>query len=237
MKKILSYLRRAVQDFNMINEGDRIAVGLSGGKDSLLLLVALKRFQYFSPVKFELEAITLDMGFGGMDFSPLSQLCNEIDIPYTINKTQIGPIVFKERKEKNPCALCARMKRGALHDLALERGCRKIALGHHADDAIETFLLSLFYEGRINTFSPVTYLDRKDIHLIRPLVYAKEKDITYEANKMQLPIVKSTCPSDGNTKREEMKNLIFTLKKQIPEIDDRILTAFKNKAQMKLWFD
>ena len=220
----------------MIHPGDRIAVGLSGGKDSTALLVAMKRFQYFSPVPFELEGITLDMGFGGMDFEPLVQLCAELDIPYTIKKTQIGPIVFEARQEKNPCALCARMKRGALHDLSIERGCRKIALGHHADDAIETFFLSLFYEGRVNTFSPVTYLDRKDITLIRPLIFVKEKDIVYNPEVKALPVIKSTCPADGHTKREDMKDMMKELRKTIPELDDRILKAIQNKEQFHLWF-
>lgn len=236
MKKILGPLRRAVEKYEMIRPGDRIAVGLSGGKDSTALLVAMKRFQYFSPVPFELEGITLDMGFGGMDFEPLVQLCAELDIPYTIKKTQIGPIVFEARQEKNPCALCARMKRGALHDLSIERGCRKIALGHHADDAIETFFLSLFYEGRINTFSPVTYLDRKDITLIRPLIFVKEKDIIYNPDVKELPVIKSTCPADGHTKREDMKDMMKELRKTIPELDDRILKAIQNKEQFHLWF-
>lgn len=236
MKKILGPLRKAVEKYEMIRPGDRIAVGLSGGKDSTALLAALKRFQYFSPVPFELEAITLDMGFGGMDFDPIIRLCADLDIPYTIKKTQIGPIVFEARQEKNPCALCARMKRGALHDLAIERGCRKIALGHHADDAIETFFLSLFYEGRINTFSPVTYLDRKDITLIRPLIFVKEKDIIYNPEIKALPVVKSTCPADGHTKREDMKEMMRELRKTIPELDDRILKAIQNKEQFHLWF-
>ena len=148
----------------------------------------------------------------------------------------IGPIVFEARQEKNPCALCARMKRGALHDLAIERGCRKIALGHHADDAIETFFLSLFYEGRINTFSPVTYLDRKDITLIRPLIFVKEKDIIYNPEIKELPVIKSTCPADGHTKREDMKDMMKELRKTIPELDDRILKAIQNKEQFHLWF-
>ena len=236
MKKILGPLRRAVEKYEMIRPGDRIAVGLSGGKDSTALLVAMKRFQYFSPVPFELEGITLDMGFGGMDFEPLVQLCAELDIPYTIKKTQIGPIVIQARQEKNPSALCARKKRGALHDLSIERGCRKIALGHHADDAIETFFLSLFYEGRINTFSPVTYLDRKDITLIRPLIFVKEKDIIYNPEVKELPVIKSTCPADGHTKREDMKDMMKELRKTIPELDDRILKAIQNKEQFHLWF-
>ena len=236
MKKILGPLRRAVEKYNMIQPNERIAVGLSGGKDSTALLIAMHRFQYFSPIPFELEAITLDMGFDGMDFSPLQQLCKDLNIPYTIKKTQIGPIVFDVRKEKNPCALCARMKRGALHDLAIEQGCRKIAFGHHADDAIETFFMSLFYEGRINTFTPVTYLDRKNITLIRPFVFVKEKDILYNSELKDMPVVKSTCPADGNTKREEIKQMIRELRKSIPELDDRVLRAIQNKEQFHLWF-
>lgn len=236
MRKILGSLRKAVEKYNMIDPNETIAVGLSGGKDSTALLVALKRYQYFSPVPFQLKAITLDMGFEGMDFSPLQKLCDSLSVPYTIKKTQIGPIVFDVRQEKNPCALCARMKRGALHDLAIEEGCRKIAFGHHADDAIETFFMSLFYEGRINTFSPVTYLDRKNITLIRPFIYVKEKDILFNPELKTMPIVKSTCPADGNTKREEIKNMIRKIRKTIPDLDDRVLGAIQNKEQFHLWF-
>jgi tRNA(Ile)-lysidine synthase TilS/MesJ len=236
MKKILGPLRRGVEKFQMIKPGDRIAVGLSGGKDSTALLVAMKRFQYFSSVPFELEGITLDMGFGGMDLTPLAALCAKLKVPYTVKKTAIGPIVFEERKEKNPCSLCARMKRGALHDLAIDRGCRTIALGHHADDAIETFFLSLFYEGRVNTFSPVTYLDRKDITLIRPLILVKERDIIGDPEVKELPIVHSTCPANGFTKREEIKTMIKNLRKTVPDLDDRVLGAIQNKEQFNLWF-
>lgn len=236
MQKILGSMRRAIQTFNMITAGDRIAVGLSGGKDSIALLSALKHYQIFSPEPFELEAITLDMGFPGMDFTPVVEYCHRIGVPYTIEKTQIGPIVFDARREKNPCSLCARMKRGALHDLALNRNCHTIALGHPMDDAVETFFLSLFYEARVNTFQPVTHLDRKDITLIRPLVYTREKDILFNKECQALPIVKSTCPADGHTKREEMKNLLADMRKIIPELDDRVLTAIQNKAQFNLWF-
>ncbi|MBC3797113.1 tRNA lysidine(34) synthetase [Acetobacterium tundrae] len=236
MKKILGPLRRGVEKYEMIKPGDRIAIGLSGGKDSTALLVAMKRFQTFSPVPFELEGITLDMGFGGMDLSPLVALCASLDVPYTIKKTAIGPIVFKERHEKNPCSLCARMKRGALHNLALEQNCRTIALGHHADDAIETFFLSLFYEGRINTFSPVTYLDRKAITLIRPLIFVKERDIISYFKIKNLPVIESTCPANGFTKREDIKNMIKDLRKTIPDLDDRVLGAIQNKEQLNLWF-
>ncbi|KNZ42895.1 tRNA 2-thiocytidine biosynthesis TtcA family protein [Acetobacterium bakii] len=236
MKKILGSLRRGIEKYDMIKPGDCIAVGLSGGKDSTALLVAMKRFQSFSPVPFELEGITLDMGFGGMDFSPLVDLCAKLDVPYTIKKTTIGPIVFEERQEKSPCSLCARMKRGALHNLAIERGCRTIALGHHADDAIETFFLSLFYEGRINTFSPVTYLDRKDITVIRPLIFVKERDILNNPIIKELPVIQSTCPANGFTKREDIKNMIKELRKTMPDMDDRVLGAIQNKEQLNLWF-
>ncbi len=236
MKKILGPLRKAIEKYDMIKADDAIAVGLSGGKDSTALLVALKRFQFFSPVPFSLKAITLDLGFKDMDFSPLRALCADLNIPYTIKKTDIGEIIFETRREKNPCSLCSRMKRGALHDLAIEEGCRKIAFGHHHDDVIQTFFLSLFYESRINTFAPVTYLDRKDISLIRPLIFVKEKDILSSLDLKDLPIIESTCPADGYTKRDEMKDLIENLKKTIPDVDERILSAIQNKEQFKLWF-
>lgn len=236
MKKILGSMRRAIQEFSMIEPGDRIAVGLSGGKDSIALLAALWRYQHFSPEPFELEAITLDLGFPDMDFSPVADFCAAHDIPYTVGKTQIGTIVFEVRNEKNPCALCARMKRGALHDLALSRGCRKLAFGHHGDDVIETFFLSLFYEGRVNTFKPVTYLDRKNITLIRPLVTTWEKDILASQACAALPVVKSTCPADGHTKREEIKETIKDLRKTVPELNERVLKAINNKEQFHLWF-
>lgn len=237
MRKILGSMRKAIQKFNMIQANDRIAVGLSGGKDSTALLVALNQYQHFSPVPFSLEALTLDMGFGGMDFTPMTKLCHSLDIPYTICKTQIGPIVFDIRKEKNPCSLCARMKRGALHDEALKRGCKKLALGHHADDVVETFFLSLFYESRINTFLPVTYLDRKGITLIRPFVFVHEKEIIFSKACQQLPHIKNTCPADGHTKRAEIKTFIQSTRQMIPDIDERVLSAIQNKDQLKLWFD
>ncbi|MDK2937708.1 MAG: tRNA 2-thiocytidine biosynthesis TtcA family protein [Eubacteriaceae bacterium] len=236
MKKILGPLRRGIEQYDMIKAGDSIAIGLSGGKDSTALLMAMKRYQHFSPVPFELKAITLDLGFEGMDFSPLVDLCKKIEVPYIIKKTEIGPIVFDERKEKSPCSLCARMKRGALHDLAISEGCRTIAFGHHSDDVVETFFLSLFYEGRINTFSPVTYLDRKDITLIRPMIFVKEKDILFDPLLKELPVVKSTCPADGHTKREEMKELLKMIKKTVPDVYDRVLRAIQNKEQLNLWF-
>lgn len=237
MRKILGPMRRAIQQYDMIHPGDKIAVGISGGKDSMALLAALDRYRRFSPEPFELCAITLDMGFSGMDFSPVSAYCAEHGIEYKIVKTQIGEIVFDVRREKNPCALCARMKRGALHDAAIQNGCNVLALGHHADDAVETFFMSLFYEGRINCFSPVTYLDRKQITLIRPLIYVREKNIVFDPDCQALPLVKSTCPADGHTKREETKQFICALSKTHPELERRVLGAIENKEQFNLWFD
>ena len=191
MQKILSPMRRAIQQFDMISPSDRIAIGISGGKDSMALLAAMARYQKFSPIPFELEAITLDAGLEGMDFSPIADYCRHINVPYTIKKSAIAKVIFDIRQEKNPCALCARMRRGALHNLSKELGCNKIALGHHSDDVVETFFLSLLYESRINTFMPVTYLDRKQITLIRPLVFVKEKDIIFDKTCRHLPLIQS----------------------------------------------
>ncbi len=208
MQRILSYMRRAVDDYSMIEDGDRIAVGVSGGKDSVTMLMGLAALRRFYPKKFELEAITLDMGFEGADFSPIADLCAELGVNYTVVKTDIKAVVFDIRKESNPCALCAKMRKGALNEKALELGCKKVALGHHNEDVIETFFLSLFYEGRLNCFSPVTYLDRKGVTLIRPLVYAPEKLVKSFARNNEIPIVKNPCPADGNTKRQKMKEFV-----------------------------
>lgn len=228
MKKIVGLMRRAVEDYNMIEEGERIAVGVSGGKDSLMLLCALSKLAEFYPKKFEVVAITLDMGFSGMDFSPVSKLCEELKVEYHIDKTDIKKIVFDIRKEKNPCALCANLRRGALHSAAKERGISKIALGHHFDDAVDTFMLSLIYEGRLGGFSPKTYLDRRDITLIRPLIYVEEKDIKNYVNKNSLPVVKSTCTVDGNSKRQYIKDLISYIDTDSPEVKKRLFTAMRN---------
>lgn len=211
LKRILSYTRRAVDDYNMICDGDRIAVGVSAGKDSLTLLCALAELKRFYPKSFDLIAITVDMGFPNTDLSGIHALCDELGVPYHVVSTQIYSIIFEERKEKNPCSLCAKMRRGVLYGTAKELGCNKVALGHHFDDAIETFMLNLFFEGRIGCFSPVTYLSRMDIHMIRPLIYAPEKDIRYFAARSELPVVHSSCPADGNTQREEIKKLLREL--------------------------
>ena len=227
MKRILSYTRRAVDDYEMIHEGDRIAVGISAGKDSLTLLHALAGLRRFYPKRFELVAITVDMGFEGMDFTPIRELCEQLDVPYIIAKTEISRIIFDVRKEKNPCSLCAKMRRGALHNAAKEAGCNVVALGHHFDDVVETFMLNLFYEGRIGCFQPVTYLSRKDITVIRPMIYMPEKDIRYFANRVSLPVVKSTCPADGNTERESMKQLLHTLERENKGLRYRIFGALQ----------
>lgn len=227
MQKLLSYTRRAVDDYNMINENDHITVGISGGKDSLALLYALANLKKFYPKKFSLSAVTLSLGYKEMDFSPVKKLCDELEIEYIIKETDIAEILFDIRKEKNPCSLCAKMRRGALHDAALELGSHKVALGHHQDDALETFMLSLVYEGRINCFSPVTYLDRKDITLIRPLLYTPEIYITGFASRYNLPVVKNRCPADKNTKREYIKELVKKLEKENPGFKTRLFTAIE----------
>ncbi len=225
LQKILSYTRRAVDEYSMISDGDRIAVGVSGGKDSLALVTAMASLKRFYPKNFEIEAITLDLGYDDMDFSPIGEYLSSLDVNYTVVKTNIKEIVFDIRKEENPCSLCAKMRRGALHEAALSLGCKKVALGHHYEDVTETMMLSLFYEGRISCFAPVTYLDRKDITLIRPLIYTPEPIIKAYAKKHSLPVVENSCPADGNTKRQEIKDIIINLNKQIPGLKDRIFTA------------
>lgn len=236
MRKVLGCLRKAVEKFDMIREGDRVAVGVSGGKDSLALLHALHLYRHFSPAKYELCALTLDMGLEGFDTGPLSAYCEGIGVDHHIVKTQIGPIIFDVRKEKNPCSLCARMRRGALHDWMVENGYNKLALGHHADDAIETLLMSLLYEGRFYTFQPVTYLSRKDITSIRPLIYATEKDIIGAVKRADLPVQKSPCPADKDSARQEAKQMLTALYKTHPQARERIMHALENKEQTRFWF-
>ena len=227
MQKMLSYVRRAVDQYHMIEDGDVIAVGVSGGKDSLALLVALANLRRFYPKSFTLKAITLDMGYEEMDFSPVAQLCEQLDVEYIIRKTDIKTIVFDIRKEENPCSLCAKMRRGALNDTAKEEGCNKVALGHHYNDVIETMMMSLLYEGRINCFLPMTYLDRRDITVIRPMIYAPESYIRALVKRQNLPIVHNPCPADGNTKREEIKQLLRTLEHDNHGVRQRIFGAIQ----------
>ncbi len=225
IQRILSFMRRAVDDYGMIKGGDRIAVGISGGKDSLTLLAGLAELRRFYPHPFTLAAITVDMGFPGSDYSAIADFCQERSIEYRVEKTDIARIIFEERKEPNPCSLCARMRRGVLHGATKEMGCNKIALGHHFDDAVETFMLNLFFEGRLGCFSPVTYLSNRDLTMIRPLLYAKEKDVEYFARKNPLPIVASLCPEDKHTERENMKQLLRTLERENPGLRHRIFHA------------
>lgn len=208
MQKMLSFMRRCIDDYEMIENGDKICVGVSGGKDSLTTLVTLKALSAFYPKKFEVIAVSLDLGFDGADFTEIEKLCRNIDVPLTIVKTDIKEVVFDIRKETNPCSLCAKMRRGSLHDTAKKLGCNKVALGHHFDDAVETYMLSLFYEGRISCFMPVTYLDRMDITLIRPMLYVEERDVKGFAKRQNLPVMHNPCPTDKNSKREEIKNLL-----------------------------
>ena len=226
MKRILSYLRRAVDDYGMIEDGDKIAVGVSAGKDSLTLLCAMAALRRFYPQKFELIAITVDMGFeGGSDFTPIRKLCEQLDVPYHVVPTEISKIIFDVRKESNPCSLCAKMRRGALNNAARELGCTSVALGHHFDDVVETFMLNLFFEGRLGCFSPVTYLSRVGIKVIRPMIYMPEKDVRDFARKNELPVIESPCPADKNTQREEMKQLLHSLERQNKGLRYRIFGA------------
>lgn len=222
-------MRKAITQYNMLEDGDTVAVGVSGGKDSVALLTGLAMLRSYIGIDYKLVALTLDPGFGGQrtDYTPIRDLCDQYQIPYIVKDTNIGEIIFDIRKESNPCSLCARMRRGALHDLAVANGCNKIALGHHFDDVIETFFMNLFEEGRIGCFSPVTYLSRKDITLIRPLVFAPEKEIRQAVKKAGLPIVKSKCPADGATNREKTKLFLVEKEKVSKDFKVKIFGAIK----------
>ena len=223
----MSHVRRCCEDYEMIKSGDRIAVGVSGGKDSLVLLTALAEMRRFYPEPYELEAVTIDPGTADMDFSPVTAYCEKLGVRHTIIETHLKEIVFDIRQETNPCSLCAKMRRGALHDAALELGCRTIALGHNRDDAVETFIMSQIYEGRISCFRPATYLDRKKVNVIRPLLYVPEKMVRNCANRLELPIVVNTCPANGNTKRQETKDLIRELERNNPGLSERLFGAMQ----------
>lgn len=225
MKRILSFVRRAVDDYQMIDEGDRIAVGVSAGKDSLTLLAALAMLSRFYPKKFTVVGITVDMGFPGADFSSIREFCDRLGVEYHVIPTEIAHIIFDVRKESNPCSLCAKMRRGSLHAAAKEAGCNKLALGHHFDDAVETFMMNLFFEGRLGCFSAVTYLSRRDLTMIRPLIYAQEKDIVYFTGRQHLPVIQSPCPEDHATERENTKNLLKQLEKDNKGLRHRIFHA------------
>ncbi len=226
MQKLIGLVRRCVEDYRMIQAGDRIGVGVSGGKDSLALLVFLAELKNYFPAPFYLEAITIDMGLG-MDYSGIETLCRELDVPFTLVKTEIAPIIFDHRKEKNPCSMCAKMRRGALNQTLLEHNLNKLALGHHYDDAVETFMMSLLFEGRISCFQPVTDLDRTGIIQIRPMLYIHEKTVDSFAERQQLPVLENRCPVDKITKRAEVKELIYQLSATYPDLKERIFGAMQ----------
>lgn len=227
MQRILSHMRKAIEEYNMIEENDKIAICLSGGKDSITMLHAFKALQRFYPKKFDIIAISIDPGFEFFDTDFLQNMCDKLEIPLFIEKSNAKEIVFDIRKEKNPCSLCANLRRGIINSVAIREGCNKIALGHNEDDVLETFLLNLFYTGSINTFSPVSYMDRSKITLIRPLIYTSEKDTRRFVRKNNLEVMPKVCPMDGTSKREDMKQLIFTLTKNIPMIRANLFGAIQ----------
>ena len=230
LQKLLSLTRKAVDEFRLIDPGDKIAVGISGGKDSLAMLYALCGLKRFYPNPFTLEAITVDLGHPGFHPEKIQSLCESLEIPFTLVRTDIAPIIFQERKESNPCSLCAKMRKGAPNQAAKDLGCNKIAYAHHKDDVVETMLLSLIYEGRFHTFSPKTYLDRMELTVIRPLLFVDEADIIGFKNKYQLPVEKSPCPVDGYTKRQYAKDLLKTLNHDSPGVRERMFTAILNSG-------
>ena len=226
MQRMMGLVRRCAEDYRMIAPNDKIAVGVSGGKDSLALLVLLAAMRAYYQQPYSLTAITVDMGLG-MDFSAVAALCERLEVPFTQVRTQIGPIIFDYRKEKNPCSMCAKMRRGALNNALLEQGFTKVALGHHRDDAVETFLMSLLFEGRLSCFQPVTYLDRTGVTQIRPMLYLTEGMVRRFAEEQKLPVIENRCPADKNTKRQEIKELIAALSKTYPDLRDRVFGAMQ----------
>ena len=234
LQQVLSYTRRAIDDYHMIEDGDKIAIGISGGKDSLTLLYALHGLKRFYPKKFEIHAVTVDLGFKNLNLDKIKAICEELEVEYTIVETEIAKIIFDDRKETNPCSLCAKMRKGALNDAVKAAGCNKVAYAHHKDDVVETMLMSLIFEGRFHTSSPVTYLDRMDLTVIRPLMYMNESDVIGFINKYEVPVVKSPCPADGYTKREYTKQLLRQLNLENPGVKERMFTAIQN-GNMKGW--
>ena len=227
LNNFTSLVRKGVDEYRMIDDGDAVAVGLSGGKDSLLLLCALRHLQDYYPKRFTLRAITVDLGFPGMDFAPVAELCRRLGVPYTLIPTDIREVVFDVRKEPNPCALCAKMRRGALNTAMKTLGCNKLALGHHYDDAVETFLMSLMLEGRVSCFKPVTYMSRMDVWQIRPMIYAGEDQIAATAKTLRLPVVENPCPEDKGSKRYEIKRLLAELREDYPDLRSKVFGAMQ----------
>lgn len=234
LQQVYSFVRKALDDYHMIEENDKIAIGISGGKDSLTLLYALSGLRRFYPKHFEIHAVTVDLGFDNLNLDEIKALCRDLNVEYTIVKTDIAQIIFDERKESNPCSLCAKMRKGALNTAIKEAGCNKVAYAHHKDDVVETMLMSLIFEGRFHTFAPVTYLDRMDLTVIRPLIYMNEADVIGFVNKYNVPVVKSPCPADGNTKREYVKNLLRDINLETPGVKSRMFTAIQN-GNLKGW--
>ncbi|MCI9188621.1 MAG: tRNA 2-thiocytidine(32) synthetase TtcA [Lachnospiraceae bacterium] len=234
LQQVLSYVRKAVDDHKMIEDGDKIAIGISGGKDSLTLLYALHALKRFYPEKFEIHAVTVDLGFRNLNLDKIKELCRELEVEYTVVETDIAKIIFEDRREENPCSLCAKMRKGALNQAIKAVGCNKVAYAHHKDDVVETMLMSLIFEGRFHTFAPVTYLDRTELTVIRPLMYMKEADVIGFVNKNQVPVVKSPCPADGHTKREYVKDLLRRLNLENPGVKERMFTAIQ-RSNMKGW--
>lgn len=234
--KTLIKVKRAMMDYGMVSDGDRIAVGLSGGKDSGVLLYILEEVRKTVPFNFEIHGIFLDLGFG-IETASLVNFCKGLKIPFTQKATDIREIIFDIRKEKNPCSLCANLRRGALNDLAVELGCNKVALGHHLDDLVDTFFISLFYSGKLQTFAPSAYLSRVNLTMIRPLVYINEESVKELAVLENVPIVKNPCPANGHTKREEIKNLVKNLRYQYPDLREKILASLKGADMNNLWPD
>lgn len=234
LQQVYSLTRKAIDDYHMIMPGDKIAIGVSGGKDSLTLLYALQGLKRFYPNPFDLCAVTIDLGFENLNLDRIRELCDSLEVEYYIIKTDIGKIIFEDRKESNPCSLCAKMRKGALNTAMKAAGCNKVAYAHHKDDVVETMMMSLIYEGRFHTFRPVTYLDRTDITVIRPLIYMNEADVIGFVNKYDVPVVKSPCPVDGHTKREYIKNLLREINLETPGVKERMFTAIQG-SKMEGW--
>ena len=234
LQQLLSFVRKACEDFDMISENDKIAVGLSGGKDSVTMLIALKNLQRFYPKRFELSAVSVSLGFERTDFSSMRRLCDELEVPLNIVETDIGKIIFDDRREKNPCSLCAKMRKGALNDAVKAAGFNKVAYAHNKNDTIETFFMSLFFESRVYTFSPKMFLDRKELYLIRPMIYVPECEIISFVKKNEYDIVKNPCPANGYTKRQEIKEFIALQNKVYPGFDDKIFGAIK-RSEIPQW--
>jgi len=234
LQQVLSKVRQAIDDYHMIEPGDKIAIGISGGKDSLTLLYAMSKLQHFYPIPFEIIAITVDLGFHNLNLEKIKAFCEQLQVEYHVVETEIAKIVFEDRKEENPCSLCAKLRKGALNNALLELGCNKVAYAHHKDDVVETLMMSLIYEGRLHTFQPITHLDRTNITVLRPFIYMHEYDVISFINKYDIPVVKSPCPVDGFTKREYIKQLLTQINKETYGVKDRMFTAIQ-KSNMEGW--